>query len=98
MLAIPKGSKHQKQTEAFVDWTIQHSSKWAQPGNIPAMNSVRDSTFFKSPPGRTRFAESMLYEVMLLHIPKGARVSLASGISPIMMVAQEILVQDKNMT
>ncbi len=35
---------------------------------------------------------------MLTRIPKGARVFLASGASPIMMATQEILVQDKNVT
>ncbi len=51
VLAIPKGGKHQKQTETFVDWIIQHSSKWARSGTIPAMNSAWDSTLFKSPQG-----------------------------------------------
>jgi multiple sugar transport system substrate-binding protein len=97
VLTIPKQSdpKREAAAEAFVAWIVQNSGDWGNSGNLPALNSARDSAAFKALPGRAGFIAEMPYEVMLPAIPAEAQVFSSAATSPIVVVSQAILIQDK---
>jgi multiple sugar transport system substrate-binding protein len=68
---------------------------WGSSGNIPALNSARESTDFTSLPGRTGFVKSLPYEVMLPAIPAEAQVFSSAATSPIVVASQQIVIEDK---
>ncbi len=98
VLTIPVQSDKQREAAAedFVTWIVQHSDAWGGSGNLPALNAARDSAAFKALPGRAGFIAEMPYEVMLPAIPAEAQVFSAAATSPIVVAAQTILVQDKD--
>jgi multiple sugar transport system substrate-binding protein len=81
--------------EEVVTWIVQHSATWGSSGNIPALNSARESTDFTSLPGRTGFVKSLPYEVMLPAIPAEAQVFSSAATSPIVVASQQIVIEDK---
>ncbi len=81
--------------EAVVTWIIQHSATWGNSGNIPALNAARASKEFQALPGREGFVASLPYEVMLPAIPLEAQVFSAAATSPIVVFAQQLVVQDQ---
>ena len=97
VLTVPKQSdpKREAAAEAVITWIIQNSSTWGQSGNLPALNAARATDAFKALPGRAGFLAEMPYEVMLPAIPAEAQVFSAAATSPIVVVSQSILVQDK---
>ncbi len=98
VLTIPKQSdaKREAAAESFVAWIVQNSGEWGGSGNLPALNTARDSADFKALPGRAGFIAEMPYEVMLPAIPAEAQVFSAAATSPIVVASQTILVQDKD--
>jgi multiple sugar transport system substrate-binding protein len=81
--------------EEVVTWIVQNSGTWGMSGNIPALNAARNTTEFTSLPGRDGFVKSLPYEVMLPAIPAEAQVFSSAATSPIVVAAQEIVIQDK---
>lgn len=96
-LTIPKQQDAKRQQAALdvVQWIVRRSDAWGASGNLPALNSVRESASFKALPGRAGFLAQMPYEVMLPAIPRVAQVFSAAATSPIVVVSQTILVQGK---
>jgi multiple sugar transport system substrate-binding protein len=97
VLTIPQQSDQARQAaaEEVVTWIVQHSSTWGTSGNIPALNAARESAGFKALKGREGFVQSLPYEVMLPGIPAEAQVFSAASSSPIVVAAQQIVIQDK---
>jgi len=97
VLTIPKqqDAKRVQAAEELVQWIARNSGAWGKSGNLPALNAARDSAAFKALPGRAGFLAELPYEVMLPAIPREAQVFSAAATSPIVVVSQSILVQDK---
>ncbi len=97
VLTIPKQSDTSREAaaEAFVTWIVQNSDAWGESGNLPALNSARDSDTFKNLPGRSGYIAELPYVTMLPAIPAEAQVFSSAATSPIVVAAQSILVQDK---
>ena len=52
-------------SKVFVNWVIDHSAEWAQSGQVPAQNSVRESAAFKKLVEQSALAEQLPY----VHFP-----------------------------
>jgi multiple sugar transport system substrate-binding protein len=81
--------------EEVVTWIVQNSATWGNSGNIPALNSAREAPAFTSLQGREGFVQSLPYEVMLPAIPAEAQVFSSAASSPIVVAAQQIVIEDK---
>jgi multiple sugar transport system substrate-binding protein len=81
--------------EQVVAWIVQHSATWGDSGNIPALNSARQAPAFTSLKGRDGFIKSLPYEVMLPALPAEAQVFSSAASSPIVVAAQQIVVENK---
>lgn len=81
--------------EDVVAWIVQHSATWGDSGNIPALNSAREAPAFTSLKGRDGFIKSLPYEVMLPALPAEAQVFSSAASSPIVVAAQQIVVENK---
>jgi multiple sugar transport system substrate-binding protein len=49
----------------FIDWLVQHSMRWAEAGQLPARNSVRESAEFRALPGQAVLARQLPYVRLL---------------------------------
>jgi multiple sugar transport system substrate-binding protein len=98
VLTIPVQSDKSREAaaEEVVTWIVQHSATWGTSGNIPALNSAREAPEFTSLKGRDGFIQSLPYEVMLPGIPAEAQVFSSASSSPIVVAAQQIVIQDKD--
>lgn len=54
----------------FIDWLGQNSLRWAQAGQLPARNSVRESAEFQALPGQVALARQLPY-IRLLPVGPG---------------------------
>ncbi len=97
VLTIPVQSDKTKEAaaEEVVTWIVQHSAEWGTSGNIPALESARQSTEFTSLPGRQGFVDSLAFEVMLPGIPAEAQAFSSAATSPIVVASQDIVVQNQ---
>jgi multiple sugar transport system substrate-binding protein len=97
VLTIPVQDDKAREAAAgeVVSWIVQNSATWGNSGNIPALNAAREAPAFTSLQGREGFIQSLPYEVMLPAIPAEAQVFSSAASSPIVVAAQQIVIEDK---
>ena len=64
--------------KVFINWVSQHSEEWAEAGQVPARNSVRDSQAFKSLQWQPEFAKEITYVQFTPPVPGIADVYTGS--------------------
>jgi multiple sugar transport system substrate-binding protein len=97
VLTIPvqEDKAREAAAEEVVTWIVQNSATWGTSGNIPALTAAREAPEFTSLKGREGFVQSLPYEVMLPAIPAEAQVFSSAASSPIVVAAQQIVIEDK---
>jgi len=71
-----------KASKVFIDWISQQSLEWAKAGQVPARESVRESSEFQNLEAQTQFAEEIDY----VHFPPSVP-GIADALLPLYEVA-----------
>jgi len=93
---FPTNADPAKQADAvrFLEWLAANSEGWAASGQLPVFNSVSQSASFLELPGRSTFVEMLPYEVILPGIVKYNEIFASNAPTPMMVLAQEIMLND----
>ncbi len=93
---LPTNADPAKQADAlrFLEWLVSNSQGWAVSGQLPVFNSVSESEAFLELPGRSSFVEMLPYEVILPGIVKYNEIFASNAPTPMMVLAQDIMLND----
>src|SRR5690606_9245141 len=95
-LTLPTYADMDKRDEAiaFLEWLGSHSELWLTSGQLPIRYDVIESEMMETLKGREPFVDMLEYQQLLPNIPKFNEIFASNAPTPMMVMAQRILLEN----
>lgn len=95
-LTLPTYADPEKRDEAiaFLEWLGANSEGWLASGQLPIRNDIIESDFLAGLKGRESFISMLPYQELLPNIPKFNEIFASNAPTPMMIMAQHILLEN----
>ena len=95
-LTLPTYADPEKRDEAiaFLEWLGANSEGWLASGQLPIRNDIIEGDFLAELPGRQSFIDMLPNQQLLPNIPKFNEIFASNSPTPMMIMAQRILLEN----
>ena len=95
-LTLPTYADPEKRDEAiaFLEWLGANSEAWLASGQLPIRNDIIEGDFLAELPGRQSFIDMLPNQQLLPNIPKFNEIFASNSPTPMMIMAQRILLEN----